>query len=106
MSISKSDSLVNVLTTGTIIAIVISVIIGLAICIGLAVILVCLIKHCSKSNVVAVEGVVLEPYSYPQSWTTQYPPNLTSVSHYPPPYQSLPPPYTASTAGPYKSFQT
>lgn len=98
MSTNKYESLANALTTGTIIGIVISAIIGLAICIGLFILLVCLIKHCAKSSVIAVESAALEPYPYPHSWTSQYPPNITSVSNYPPPYQSLPPPYTATAS--------
>ena len=89
------DSLVSALSTGTLIAIIISSIIGLAICIGFIVLLICLIKHCSKSRGIGSQGMVLQPHPYPHSWTTQYPSNMTSVSNYPPPYQSVPPPYTA-----------
>ncbi len=91
------DKLSNVISTGAIIAIVIGSITGLAICIGLIVILVCIMKHCNRRR---SPGMVLQQQQpYPHSWTTQYPPSTTSVSNYPPGYQPAPPPYTASAPG-------
>jgi len=103
MSSDNIDEFANKLSTGVIIAVVISSIVGLAICIGIIVLIVCIIKQCSRPSYPRHQGMVLQqPYSYPypQSWTSQYPPNMTSVSNYPPAYESVPPPYTASAPPP------
>ncbi len=88
----------DVIATGAIIAIVIGSITGFAICIGLIVIIVCILRHCNRTR---SPGMVLQQQQppYPHSWTTQYPPSTTSVSNYSPEYQSAPPPYTASAPG-------
>lgn len=106
MPIDDYDDFANKLSTGVIIAIVISSIVGLAICIGTIVVIICIIKQCSRPRYPQHQGVILQqPYAnpYPQSWTAQYPPNMTSVSNYPPSYESVPPPYTASAPPPTSS---
>jgi hypothetical protein len=103
--LSDDDSISKFLSTGAIVAIVIGSIIGFAICIVFFVILVSLVRHCSQSRHSRTQGRVLQQqyqYPYPHSWATQYPPDITSVSNDPPPYQSVPPPYTASSVGPTK----
>ena len=96
MSSSQNfDRISNVLSTGVIIAIVIGSIIGLALCIWTIIIIVCVIKRLNRPRYPATQGMVLQqPYTYPHSWATQYPPDTTSVANYP----SVPPPYTASSA--------
>lgn len=107
MGSDNYDTISNVLSTGTIVAIVIGAIIGLATCIGFIVIVICIIKNCNQRRDPRGQGIVLQPtYPYPHSWTTQYPPNTTSVANYPPSYESLPPPYTASAPDPMKSQYT
>jgi hypothetical protein len=99
MSSRDIDSLSNALSTGVIVAIVIGSIIGLALCIGSIIIIVCIIKHCNRPSRLGTQGMVLQqPNSYPHSWTANYPPDITSVANYPPAYPSLPPPYTASAS--------
>ena len=72
-------------TTFTIIAIVCSVV-GLIFCIGLVVLVVCVIKHFNRRNALVQNAMVLQPYP-PYS-------NYVSNPNYPPPYPSAyPPPY-------------
>ena len=106
-----SDTLSNILSAGAIAAIVVGSVIGLAICIIFFVILGSLIKHCCRPKRPLTQSLGLRQpysYSYPHSWTTEYPPNITSVSNDPPPppYHSVPPPYTASAPDPPKSPYT
>lgn len=99
MSAYDLQNVTDNISTGVIIAIVISSIVGLAICIGVITIIICIIRQCSRPRHPPHQGIILQqPYSHPhpQSWTTQYPPNITSVANYPPAYESVPPPYTAS----------
>ena len=102
------DSITNALSTGAIVAIVIGSLIGLAVFIAVIVIIICVIKHCNRPRYPATQGIILQPqpYPYPHSLINQYPPNITSVSNYPPPYQSVPPPYTASAPESNKSPYT
>ncbi|CAF0991252.1 unnamed protein product [Rotaria sordida] len=99
MSSSNFNTISKVLTTGTIIAIVAGSITGLALLIATIVIIICIVKHLNRSRNVAAGGMILQPsqpYSYPSSWSYQYPPNMTSVANYPPPYQSAVPSYTTA----------
>ncbi len=100
-----SDDDEGFLSTGVIVAVVVGSVIGFAICIVFFVILVALIKHRSRPRQPpsALGMVPQQPYQYPypHSWATQYPPNITSVSNDPPPYNSVPPPYTAPAKSPY-----
>lgn len=99
MPVSDIDDIADVLSKGTIIAIVVSSVIGVALLIVFIVILICIINRCNKPRHPQTQGIILQqPYSYTQTWPTQYPQNLTSVSNYPPPYESVPPPYTAPSA--------
>jgi len=108
MSSNGYDSIANAVSTGSIIAIVIGTICGLAFCIGCIVVVICIIKHGNRRRY-PTQGMVLrqpQPQPYIHPWTTDYPPNTTSVSNYPPQYQSDPPPYTASASAPMKSPYT
>jgi hypothetical protein len=94
MSSSTYYSISNALSIGTIIAIVVGSVVGLAILIGSIIVIVCIVKHLNRSKTIGTRGMVLQqpqPYPYPQSLSTQYPPTITSVSNYPPAY----PPYTS-----------
>lgn len=90
------EDFADALSTGAIVAIVIGAIIALAVCIGFIVILVCIVNHCNRPKHPHPQGMALQqPYSYSNTWSSQYPPNMTTVSNYPPSYESAPPPYTA-----------
>jgi len=99
MSLYDYESITNTLTTGAIIAIVVGSVCGLIFLIGIIICIVCIVKRSNRSRAVATQGMVLQqpqPYQYPQSWSNQYPPNMTSVANYPPsPYQPTAPPYAA-----------
>jgi len=106
MSTNNANSVVNAISTGAIIAIVIGTISAFAACIGCIVIVLCIIKRANRQGY-PTRGVILQPpQPYPGPWTTNYPPNTTSVSNYPPQYPSDPPPYTASASAPTKSPYT
>jgi hypothetical protein len=96
MSSQNIDSIGKTVSTGIIVAVVLSSIFGLALCIGAIVVIVCIIKRCNRPRYPINQGMVLQPsYPYPHSMETQYPYNTTSVANYPPAYQSVPPPYNA-----------
>jgi hypothetical protein len=108
---STYNTISNALTTGTIIAIAVGSIGGLAVCIGIIIVIVCVVKHTNRRQA-ATRGMVIQPaqtYPYPQQWQNQYPPNTTSVANYPPNMNAMgnyPPgmtnnyPPTYSAAGP------
>ncbi len=80
MSYSSSSSSVS---TVLIVGAVVGTVVGLAICIGSIVIIICLVKHCFKPRTPIQNGVILQPYA-------PYPDN---ISNYPPQYPNYPPPY-------------
>jgi len=99
MSSSNFYNIDNALSVGTIIAIVIGSVIGLAVLIGAIIAIVCIVKNLNRSKTIAAQGMVLQQsqsYPYSNSWSNQYPPNITSVSNYPPAYAPSAPPYTTS----------
>jgi hypothetical protein len=111
MGSDDPETLSNILSAGAIAAIVVGSVIGFALCIIFFGILGSLIKHCSRPRRPRTQSPVLRhpypyPYPYPHSWATQYPPDVTSISNDPPPYHSVPPPYTASAPAPPKSPYT
>ena len=92
MSSRDFDSIQNTFSTGIIITIVVSSVFGLAFCIGVIIVIVCLIKYFNRPRSINNMHRIAQPiYPYPHSWSTVYPPNVTSVSNYP----SAPPPYSA-----------
>ncbi|CAF2505672.1 unnamed protein product [Rotaria sp. Silwood2] len=96
MPSNNYDTLNNTLSVGAIVAIVVCSVIGLFICIICIIVVVCIIKFFNRPRYPIQQGVVLQhPHQYPSNAPPQYPYNLTSVSNYPPPYQTLPPPYNA-----------
>lgn len=100
MSSSSFNAITNALSIGAIVAIVVGSVIGLAILIGSIIAIVCIVKHLNRSKSVGTRGMILQqpqPYPYPQSWSNQYPPTITSVANYPPEYPPTAPPYTASS---------
>jgi hypothetical protein len=82
---SSTDSLSKGLSTTLTIIAVVCAVGGLIFCIGLVVIVVCVIKHFNKRNSSIGNGMVLQPYSYPPN------PNYIPNPNYPPAYA---PPYT------------
>jgi hypothetical protein len=95
MSTHDIDSGEKVLSAGVIVAIVIGAIFLATFCVGTMVVVVCLIRHWNRSRYPATQAVVLRPaYVSPHACTW----NTPMVANYSAFYQSVPPPYTASTA--------
>jgi hypothetical protein len=95
MTSSTYNTINNALTIGTIISIVVGSVIGFVVLIGAIIFIICIIKHLNRSKNIGRQGRILQPaqtYPYPQSWSNQYPSNITSVANYPP----TDPPYIAS----------
>jgi hypothetical protein len=91
---SNYNTISNALTTGSIIAIVIGSVLGLATLIGIIITIVCIVKAINRSNNVRSQGMILQPpQPYPQSWPNQYPLNTMSVANYPPAYTASAPNY-------------
>lgn len=87
----SSNSLSSGVSTTLIVGAVVGSVLGLIFCIGLVVILVCVIKHCKKSNNAVANGMILQPYP-------PYPPYASYAPY--PNYPNYPPanapPYTFS----------
>lgn len=99
MSSRDIDSVRNALSTGVIVAIVVGSVVGLAVCIGCIIVVLCLVKYANRSRSASRQQVALQPtYPYPHSWATHYPPNTVSVVNHPDAYPSMPPPYTSSAS--------
>ncbi|CAF0829907.1 unnamed protein product [Rotaria sp. Silwood1] len=96
MSSNNYDTINKTLSVGAIVAIVVSSIIGLIICVTFIIVVVCIIKFCNRPRYPIHQGIVLQsPYQYVSDASPQYPSNMTSVSNYPPSYSTVPPPYNA-----------
>ena len=99
MSSSSFESINSALTTSAIIAIVVGSVIGLILLIAVIVAIVCIIKHANRPRHVPAGGMILQPpqtfpYSYPQTWSNQYPSNALNMTNYPTMYQTVSAPYT------------
>ncbi len=88
---SSSDTFGNTVSTGLIVAAVLSAVFGIIFVIGSIVVVICIIKQCNKSRSAVANGGMFQPYApYPNN-IPNYPPQFPSP--YPPPY---PPPYNPS----------
>ena len=95
MTTHEIDSGEKVLSAGVIVAIVIGAIFLATFCLGTMVIILCLIRHWARSRYPTTQTVVLRSaYVSPPACTS----NTPIVVNYSTFYQSVPPPYTASTA--------
>jgi hypothetical protein len=77
-------------STGLIIALVVGVGGGIACCIGVIVVIICMIKQCNKPRTSMAGGMILEPYPNNAPY---YPP--VNPPAYQPPQQPVYGPYTA-----------
>ncbi|CAF3076161.1 unnamed protein product [Rotaria socialis] len=94
MSTFDYESINKTITTGAIVALVVSTVFGFILCIGTIIIIVCLIKRCNQSSRSRVhEAVLHQPFHYSNYSLPQNSFNTTSTTDHPPVYLSAPPPY-------------